>query len=61
VSEGGFEEGVDEGFWNIFLISIFGFTSGAAADRTGEGAAVEVEAVGDTTGGLEDMDAFPLT
>ena len=40
-------------------MSIFGgFTSGAAADETGEDAAVE--AVGDTTGGLEDMDAFPL-
>ena len=41
-------------------MSILGFTGDAAADRTDD-AAVDVEAVGDTTGGLEDMDCFPLT
>ena len=60
MSEGGFEEGADEGLWNIFLMSILGFTGDVAADRTDD-AAVDVEAVGGTTGGLEDMDGFPLT
>ena len=56
-----FEEGADEGFWNIFLMSIFAFIGSAAADTTGEDAAEEVEAVGGTTDCLEDMDGFPLT
>ena len=60
VSEGGFEEGADEGLENIFLISILGFTGGAAADRTDE-TAVYVEAVGGTTDALEDTNGFPLT
>ena len=38
----------------------FAFAGGVAADRTDD-AAVEVEAVGDTTDALEDMDGFPLT
>lgn len=42
-------------------MSIFGFIGNAAADMTGEDAAEEVEAVGGTIGGLEDMDGFPLT
>ena len=42
-------------------MSIFGFAWGAAADMTDSDAAEEVDAVGDTTGGLEDMEAFPLT
>jgi hypothetical protein len=41
-------------------MSILGFTGDVAADRTDD-AAVDVEAVGDTTDGLEDMDGFPLT
>jgi hypothetical protein len=33
VSEGGgFEEGREEGLWNIFLMSILGFTGDVAAD-----------------------------
>lgn len=42
-------------------MSIFGFAGDAAADMTGEDAAEKVEAVGGATGGLEDMDGFPLT
>ena len=38
----------------------FAFAGGVAADMTDD-AAVEVEAVGGTTGPLEDMDGFPLT
>ena len=38
----------------------FAFVGGVAADRT-DNAAVEVEAVGGTTDGREDMDGFPLT
>ena len=38
-------------------MSIFGFTT---ADRASRDAAVEIKAVGNTTGGLQDMDAFPL-
>jgi hypothetical protein len=34
---------------------------GGAADRTDDVAAVDVEAVGGTTGALEDIDGFPLT
>jgi hypothetical protein len=41
-------------------MSILGFAGGVAADGTDD-AAVEVEAVGGTTDGLEDMDGFPLT
>ena len=36
-------------------MSIFVFT---AADRTGRDAAVEIKAIGNTIGGLEDMEAF---
>ena len=56
VSEGGFEEG----FWNIFFMSILGFR-GVADDMTNDPAAVEVEAVGGTTDGLEDTDGFSMT
>ena len=41
-------------------MSILGFPGGVAADGTDD-AAVEVEAIGGTTDGLEDMDSFPLT
>jgi len=42
-------------------MSIFGFTGVVAADMASDDATEEVEAVGGTTGGLDDMDAFPLT
>ena len=42
-------------------MSILGFAGGVAADMADDDAAVDVEAVGDTTDALEDMDAFPLT
>ena len=58
MSERGFEEGADEGLWNIFLTSILGLTGGVAADRTDD--AVEVEAVGGTTDALEEIDVFFL-
>jgi hypothetical protein len=38
-------------------MSIFGFTGSAAADGTGEDAAVKVKAVGGITGGEEDIGA----
>ena len=41
-------------------MSILGFEGGVTADGTDD-AAVEVEAIGGTTDGLEDMDGFPLT
>ena len=37
VSGGAFEVGDDEGLWNIFLISILGFTGGAS-DRSDDAA-----------------------
>ena len=43
--------------FETFLRSNFGFT---AADRAGRDAAVEIKAVGNTTSGFQDMDAFPL-
>jgi hypothetical protein len=46
--------------FGTFFMSILGFTGDVAADRTDD-AAVDVEAVGGTTDGLEDMDGFPLT
>ena len=60
VSDGGTEEGAEEGLWNIFFISILGFTGGVAADRIDD-AAVGVEAVDGTTDGLENTNGFPLT
>ena len=47
-------------FETSFFMSILGFEGGVAADGTDD-AAVEVEAVGGTTDGLEGMDGFPLT
>jgi hypothetical protein len=38
VSDGGIEEGAEEELWNIFFISILGFTGGIAADRTDDAA-----------------------
>ena len=70
MSDGGFEDGADDGFWNIFLMSILGL-AGAAAEGADDGtvdedAAVEIEAVDDevvevTTDDLDDIDALPLT
>ena len=45
-----------EHFFDVDL----GFTGDVAADRTDD-AAVDVEAKGGTTDGLEDMDGIPLT
>ena len=60
-SDGGFEDGADDGFWNIFLMSIFGLAGVAAADAGGVKAAEdEEEAAGGITGDLEDIEAFPL-
>jgi len=71
VSDGGFEDGADDGFWNIFLMSILGLAGAAAADGADDGAVdedatVEIEAVDDevvevTTDDLDDIDALPLT
>jgi hypothetical protein len=43
-----------------FLMSILGLTDDVAADRTND-AVVDVEAVGGTTDGLEDMEGILLT
>jgi hypothetical protein len=57
VSEGGFEDGADEGLWSISLMLILGFTGDIAAGRTDDlDAALDVEAVDGTTDGFEDMD-----
>jgi len=78
VSEAGVEvDGVDVGFWNIFLMSIFGFATGAASGAgavAGEEDAVDGEdAIGigpdevaeatcaGNADGLDEMEAFPLT
>ena len=70
MSDGGFEDGADDGFWNIFLMSILGL-AGAAAEGADDGAVdedvtVEIEVVDDevvdvTTDDLDDIDALPLT
>jgi len=67
VSEGGFEDGADDGFWNIFLMSILGLAAAAEATEVGavdddaEVDAADDEGVGDKTDVLDEIDALPLT
>jgi len=71
VSDGGLEDGADDRFWNIFLMSILGLAGAAAADGADDGpvdedATAEIGAVDDevvevTTDDLDDIDALPLT
>lgn len=53
VSEGGFDDEADGGFWNIFLMSILGLTVGAGVDvATVAGAAVALASLAGLTAGV---------
>ena len=66
-SEGGVEDEPDEGFWNIFLMSILGLAGAVAAavaagvDAVDEEGDEDDEAAGVASWGLDEMDGLPLT
>ena len=69
MSDGGLEDGADDRFWNILLMSILGLAGAADGaddgpvdeDATAEIGAVDDEVVEVTTDDLDDIDALPLT
>jgi len=66
VSDGGFKDGGDDRFWNVFLMPTLGLARATEKDADNgavdEDAAIEVDEVVEmTTDDLDDIDALPLT